>query len=219
VGRNRFHNGLFRVAQRGAGAFTSSGYTADRWRVDVAGGDAFSASVVSLSDADRTAIGDDDATNAIQIVTTATNTSSSQTVSKQRIEGVRTLAGKQVTVSFYGKLASGSATIGMSYRQSFGTGGSPSGDVTGAINTASVGVGSLTRFTATFTLPSTSGKTLGSNGDDFLELNFWLSCAPGNANVSLAVQSSSGSVLSLRISSTGTGTGSCLSDVLASADL
>jgi hypothetical protein len=59
--------------------------------------------------------------------------------------------------------------------QSFGTGGSPSEDVT-AISPATVPLtDAWTPFAVVLSVPSVAGKTLGSNGNDYLALNFWTS--------------------------------------------
>jgi hypothetical protein len=84
----------------------------------------------------------------------------------QRIEDVRTYAGKQITVSFYAK-ASASAELQITLSQGFGSGGS-------ATVTTPVGRPSLTTswqlFTYTVTLPSISGKTLGTGNFLYLEI-------------------------------------------------
>src|SRR6187402_1217397 len=67
MARNLFHNSMDRIAQRGAGAFTTAGYTADRWIANIGtGGGSRSITVISLSDADRTAIGDMEADKALR---------------------------------------------------------------------------------------------------------------------------------------------------------
>lgn len=72
-----------------------------------------------------------------------------------------------LTISFYAKLSAGSQTVATRILQYFGTGGSPSASV--ATNCGSHTVGTTwTRFSATVTVPSISGKTLGSNLDDAL---------------------------------------------------
>ena len=58
--------------------------------------------------------------------------------------------------------------------QNFGTGGSPSAEVTGSGQSVTL-TGSWAAFAVTFSVPSITGKTLGTNGDDYLALNFWTS--------------------------------------------
>jgi len=86
----------------------------------------------------------------------------------QKIENVRTFAGQTVTVSFWAKAASTTVLPSLILRQEFGTGGSPSTSVNTTV-ASSISVGtSWTRFTYTTTLPSLSGKTIGTSGTDNL---------------------------------------------------
>lgn len=91
---------------------------------------------------------------------------------RQRIEGVQTLSGETVTISFYAR-ASGAHDIGISLVQNFGTGGSPSNATTTNLSTESL-TSNWQKFVVTGTLPSISGKTIGSNGNDYLQLQFEL---------------------------------------------
>lgn len=83
----------------------------------------------------------------------------------QRIDfnGVQTLAGKTVTVAMWMR-DPGAQTYSVDFRQFFGTGGSPSADVVVSSQSASV-TSTWTRFVFTFTIPSVSGKTIGTNVD------------------------------------------------------
>lgn len=90
----------------------------------------------------------------------------------QRIEGVRTFAGQEITISFYAK-ADSSKPIAVELQQNFGTGGSPSSAVS-AIGVTKTTLGSSwQKVTVTATVPSISVKTLGSGGNDYLTLNIW----------------------------------------------
>jgi hypothetical protein len=178
VGRNLLHNGLFNVAQRGTGPWTASGYTLDRWNAAI-GTDAASFTQTAMSDGQRAQIGDEASTYCLSNVFTGNAAAGALNAVLQRIEGVRRLTGKSVTVSFY---ASASATqkLGVSIDQHFGTGGSPSADVIGA-GVAVQLTGTWARYSLTFTLPSVAGKILGTNGDDFTVLWFWYSSGATNA--------------------------------------
>jgi hypothetical protein len=90
----------------------------------------------------------------------------------QRIEDVRTFAGQQVTVSFWAK-ADATKNIAVDLQQLFGTGGSPSAEVT-AIGATKVSIGtSWQKVTITATVPSISGKTLGTNNDSTFSIFIW----------------------------------------------
>ena len=100
-----------------------------------------------------------------------TTTNSNGPSIQQRIESVRTFAGEQVTVSFWARSTTGDA-FNVVLAQFFGTNGSPSSTVsTSVLNTGAL-TSTLQKFTATVTVPSTSGKTLGTDGDDSLRLVF-----------------------------------------------
>jgi hypothetical protein len=139
------------------------------------GGGTGSVSVASLSDADRTAIGDEAAQRALVYTVTGGSGAGDFDEINQRMEGVKRTSGKTVTVSFWAKATSGAPTIGLNWQQSFGTGGSPSTVVVGTAQTVTLST-TWTRYSKTFAITSVSGKTFGTTPQtDFLEFNFWLS--------------------------------------------
>ena len=172
IGRNKVHNPLFNIAQRGTGPFTTVVYTLDRWALSFTG-DTDSVTQAALADADRIAIGDEEAVSCLQNAVTGVNSAANFSVIIHRIENVFRLSNKTVTVSFWAKAASGTPKIGVSIDQSFGTGGSPSAAVAGN-GTAFTLSTTWTRYSGQFTIGSTSGKTLGTSGD-FTGLDFWFS--------------------------------------------
>lgn len=87
---------------------------------------------------------------------------------QQQYQSVQSLAGQQIAVAFYAKSPTAS-TISLSLIQNFGSGGSPSASVETIALSASL-TNTWARFSATITLPSVAGKTLGTNGDDALIL-------------------------------------------------
>lgn len=89
----------------------------------------------------------------------------------QAMESVTTLAGRTVTVSGWAK-ADGVRDIAFNFNQNFGTGGGASAAVPTAgqkflLNTT------WQFFELTFTIPSITGKTIGSSATDHLALNIW----------------------------------------------
>lgn len=91
----------------------------------------------------------------------------------QKIEGVETLAGQKATLTFYARANHAGDKLSVEFVQIFGTGGSPSASVTG-LGVKKVTLGTeFQRYDAIVDLPSISGKTLGSNGNDRLEVIFW----------------------------------------------
>lgn len=98
-------------------------------------------------------------TGAIQIKTIA-----------QRIEGVHHGNGRKMTLSFWGKTEQADDGI-IRIIQSFGSGGSPSAGV--VIDSSSIDFqNSWTYHTYTWDMPSTSGKTLGTDNNDHIEVQF-----------------------------------------------
>lgn len=90
----------------------------------------------------------------------------------QRIEDVIKYAGETITLSFYAK-ADASKNIATDFLQDFGTGGSPSSEITGIGVATHALTTSWQKFTVSVAIPSVSGKTLGNNGDDSSGLRFW----------------------------------------------
>ena len=78
---------------------------------------------------------------------------------EQRIEDVRTFAGQTVTVSFWAK-SSATPTVSITTYQNFGTGGSSGVNTDG---TSFALTSSWVRYSATLSIPSISGKTIGTN--------------------------------------------------------
>jgi hypothetical protein len=194
IGRNRLHNPLFNNAQRGAGPWTATGYTLDRWVVGITT-DSASWTQVSLSDADRTAIGDESAAVAFQNVFTGSSSAGAYNQLVQRTENVRLLAGKTVTVSFWAKANSGTPSLGINILQGFGTGGSPSTAVRALATGNSVTLSTTwTRYTSTIAIPSISGKTLGSNGDHSTQLEIFYSSGSTNNAVAGNIGVQSGTI-------------------------
>lgn len=92
----------------------------------------------------------------------------------QKIEhGTRFLcgSGSKVTVSFFARSSISGKKIGLALRQSYGSGGSPSSEelINGTNWTLT---SSWTKYKYTFTTNTLSGKTFGSDNNDFLQMEF-----------------------------------------------
>lgn len=87
-----------------------------------------------------------------------------------QIESVRTLAGRQVTISFYAFNIGPAASIIVKTEQYFGGGGAPSSPVFNTSAAIPIGTSWWQRYSVTFTLADTDSKALGSNGDDTLNV-------------------------------------------------
>ena len=183
TGRNLMHNSMFRVQQRGAGPWTAAGsWTADRHSLQLSTSTA-SVTIVTLADADRTAIGDEAARYALQCVGSGTAGAGDYIICDQHdIEGVQRISGKTVSVSFWAKATSGTPKVGLSLSQVFGSGGSPSANVT-AIGSQSFTLSTAwARYTSTaIAVPTSIGKTFGTTaGTDYTCVQFWQSSGATN---------------------------------------
>jgi len=88
------------------------------------------------------------------------------------IEGADTFSGRTVTAVFWAK-ADAVKNIAFDMRQTFGSGGSPSADVTG-IGAQKFGLSTLwQKIALVFVVPSVSGKTFGSNNNSALIPTWW----------------------------------------------
>jgi hypothetical protein len=165
--RNRIINGNFDFWQRGT-SFTASDYGADRW-IHARFGTTHTATRQAFTLGQTAVPGEP--TYFCRTVVSSVAGAGNYAVLVQRIEDVRTFAGQQVTVSFWAK-ADATKNIAINMVQIFGTGGSPSANV--GISGTKISVGTtFQKVTVTATLPSISGKTLGTNNNSTLNLNIW----------------------------------------------
>jgi hypothetical protein len=194
IGRNYLINSLMNVIQRGAGPYTATAaYAHDRWLLTLTT-DTMSVTPQAISDASRTAIGDEAAEQSLQNVFAGNAAAGAFNTISQRIEGVRRLSGKTVTVSFWAVAASGTPKLGVSLDQNFGTTGSPSAAVNGNGTAVTLST-TWTRYTVTIAIASASGKTLGTDANSsYTQLNFWFSSGATNATRAGTVGVQSGTV-------------------------
>ena len=164
--KNLLINGGFQVWQKsttGTNANDGLVKSVDRW---VTGGNYVSGSLVSIvaSTIDQgvftfgqSDVPDNPLYYARWYKTSGTGTS----IMEQRIEGVETAAGQSIAISFWARTASGSKTLKTAVTQTFGVQGGQSSPVTTQIDSHSVTT-TWTKFTATVSVPSVSGKTKGT---------------------------------------------------------
>jgi hypothetical protein len=172
--RNKIINGNFDFWQRGTSftQTTSVGYTADRWTSNFNGSGG-----TRIISRQAFTVGQNEVPHNpkyfVRFNQSVAGSGATFNVLSHRVEGVETLAGKTATLSFWVRCSSGTLTSSIAYGQVFGTGGSPS---------AIVGIGggffsittTWTKITLTTNLPSIAGKTLGTNQDNFLYVEFIL---------------------------------------------
>ena len=163
AGKNKIINGDFGIWQRGTSfALAGSGvnnYTADRFNAQFDGTGATCTVSQQTFTPGTAPVAGYEAAFFARWNRSAAGSGNTLNYYKQPIEDVRTFAGQTVTLSFWAK-ADASRTLTAQIYQEFGTGGS------GAVNVLS-GTASVTtswqRFTISATIPSISGKTIGTN--------------------------------------------------------
>lgn len=171
--RNRIINGNFDFWQRSTTSNISAGanaYVADRFRTFSVGGSTIVVSQQSFTIGQGVVPNEPVffCRNAVTSVAGAGNGS----VMSQAMEGVRSYAGQTITVSFWAKSAS-AQNIALEFSQNFGSGGSPSSSVTGIGVTTIALTTSWLQYTTTISIPSISGKTIGTAGGDNLQMSWW----------------------------------------------
>jgi hypothetical protein len=212
AGVNKIINGDFNINQR---AFTSNtannAYNFDRFLQINSGG---TATVTPQVFTPGTApVSGYEGKNFARIVTASQSGTSDYAAFGQKIESVRTLAGQTATISFWAKASTGTPNVGVTLEQSFGAGGSSTVVTTIAKQVIS---SSWARYSFTVAVPSISGKTIGSGGDDKLNVYIFTSCGSavtgystdvGVQNVTIdiwGVQVEAGSVATAFQTATGT---------------
>jgi hypothetical protein len=167
--KNKIINGDFSVNQRAFSSTTTSGvYMFDRWGNYLSDGTVtYSAQTFTPGDAP---VAGYESANFIRCVTSGQSAAGAAAQLAQPIENVRTFAGQTVTISFWAKAATGTPKIGIELAQTFGSGGSSS--VFSAVGAVTIST-SWVRYSATYAVPSISGKTIGSSS--FLGVNLWTS--------------------------------------------
>lgn len=162
--RNKIINGDFSINQRALNSTgtTSSGYGFDRWAFYKVGG---TVTYSAQSFTPGTCPTGYESANFARVVSTGQSATTDQVQFYQGIEDVRTLAGQTVTISFWAKAASGTPKVAIALDQAFGSGGSAY--VNNYVGQATLG-SSWTRYSFTYTMPSITGKTVGTGNASYL---------------------------------------------------
>jgi hypothetical protein len=197
AGKNAIINGNFGIWQRGT-TFANpavSAYNADRfYGVTNHTGGSVTISRQTFTGTDIPVAG---AEYYLRTVNASTTGQSFNTID-QKIENVQTFAGQTVTLSFYAK-ADAARNVTPNFYQNFGTGGSAQV----AANGSAIALTTLwARYTQTFSIPSISGKTIGTSSNVNLQFNFPLN---GSHTIEMyGVQVEAGSVATAFQTATGT---------------
>jgi len=169
--RQAIINGNMQIWQRGT-SFTPSEdetYTADRWIIEhIADADSLDVERYECTDAEQAKTG---CKTALEITQVSTGSFDYQNRLKTKIPDVAFGAGDVVSLGFWAWRDGISYLNGIQITQHFGTGGSPSAPVVTTLTTADIYLASTPIFfDFTTALPSISGKVLGTNGDDYVEV-------------------------------------------------
>lgn len=175
MSRQALINGNFDIWQRGTSWTNPSNlYTADRWIINGSANGVANAihsrQLLNSGELDKSFY-----FNRLQVDGAGTDSASNNYILRQRIEnGTRYLCGngKKVTISFWARSSISGKRIGVNIDQIYGSGGSPTSpeNITG---TAVTLTSTWTKYTVTITTNTLSGKTFGTNNDDYLQISLW----------------------------------------------
>jgi hypothetical protein len=170
AGKNKIINGAFNVWQRGTSFTPSTGavFNSDRWISERDGsGATVTTSQQTFTPGTAPVAGYESQFFYRYAQTVAGTGGSFNVIQSQKIEDVRTFANQVVTVSFWAK-ADATRSLQPYLNQNFGSGGSGTVQVVGTSVSLTT---SWVRYTQTLTVPSISGKTVGTSS--FLGLQFY----------------------------------------------
>lgn len=187
--KNYIINGNFDVWQYGTSQTANNYGSDDRWN-NANLGSTKTHSRVTCTDTERALF---NANYFSRTVVSSVVGASNYTLKIQRIEDVTRLAGKTITLSFWAK-ADSNKNIAIEFRQSFGTGGTPSSETVGIWSQL---VGLTTTWQKkiiTITLPSVIGKTVGTDGvhTSYTTLNIWFDSGSNYNGLSSSLGQQSG---------------------------
>jgi len=172
AGKNKIINGDFAINQR---AFTSNtasaSYNFDRF-LQLQGGSGTLTVTPQTFTPGTAPVAGYEGTNFVRCVTASGTTSNTFALYQQKIEDVRTFASQTVTFSFWAKAGTGTPKLSVQLEQSFGSGGSGSVFTIPTAAAATIST-SWARYSFTISVPSISGKTIGTNSS--LVAGIWLS--------------------------------------------
>ena len=163
AGKNKIINGDFGVWQRGTSftqALSAVTYCVDRWSYFKDGTGTTQTITQQTFTPAAAPVSGYEGTYFSQILCSVAGSGTTTNVFQQRIEDVRVFAGQTVTMSFWAK-ADSSRNITVDSYQIFGSGGSA--DVAGKASSAIGLTTSWARYTATLSVASISGKTVGTS--------------------------------------------------------
>lgn len=191
-GKNRLINGDFKIWQRPEPlpAATGARFSADRWMTGAAGSTIEVSRLVTPQYGGQALA--DTGSNArfiLACVVASVAGAGNSVYLQQRVEDVRTLAGKVVTVSFKARSTLPEFKVGVEFSQVFGIGGSP--QLNGPRGVVAV-TSEWKTHQITLTLPSVVGNTLGTG--NALQLTLWLDAGANLADRASGIGQKSGTL-------------------------
>jgi hypothetical protein len=176
AGKNKIINGDFGIWQRGT-SFSNpatGSFQADRWSV-VWNGTGATRTISRQTFVAGNVIPGYEFNYFYRFAQSVAGTGASYNLFQNRIEDVTTYAGQTVTISFWAKAAANTNLAQLNLEQDFGTGGSPSATISNSISTGTITITtSWQRFSYTTTVPSISGKTIGTTTPGYLGFRVWV---------------------------------------------
>jgi hypothetical protein len=183
--RNAIINGGFDIWQRGTSITpTDGGYNADRWLTWLNGSGSTRLITQQSFTPGAGVIAGQEPKYFLRYNQSVAGTGATYNYLLQKIEDVRTFAGQTISISFWAKTSANTTIPGILIGQAYGSGGSPSSFQYTTVATSIAVTTSWTKFTYTVSVPSLSGKTLGTNPDSSLHMFFSL---PVNATFTFDV--------------------------------
>lgn len=169
---NRIINGAFDMWLRGTSSGISGYGAADRWLNSFSSGTVVQSRQAFSPGAD---FGQNRPSFRLRQSVSGQAGAGGFAVTQQRIEGVGSYNGHTITVLGFARRHSGAGNMAIEASQSFGTGGSPSASVTGMGAQQIALTADWQPFAAVIPILSITGKTIGTNGNDYLGIGFWAS--------------------------------------------
>jgi hypothetical protein len=173
AGKNVILNSDFRIAQRGTSfSMATDQYNLDRWYQKAYA--AYPTGTVSQQTftPGTAPVAGYEGANFMRANVTAHNNCQGYFL-QQKIEDVRTFAGQTVTLSFWAKADAAASGVNVYAFQGFGTGGSA--EVTITVKTGESVTSSWQRYSYTFSVPSISGKTIGTSSNLMIDIRLPIS--------------------------------------------
>jgi hypothetical protein len=171
AGKNKIINGDFGVWQRGTSFTnpTSGAYNTDRFLCDYDGTGGTKIISQQTFTPGTAPVAGYEGTYFLRMNQSVAGTGATYNIISTKIEDVRTFAGQTITLSFWVKAATASGGVTPSIHRNYGSGGSATDYNVVSFTNVNFTTGWV-RYSGTVTMPSVTGKTIGTGS--YLQLNF-----------------------------------------------